>query len=90
MMLQVVNHIGQTYIDGRNGLGPPSYVQEENIPPLEPSTKSMMKSQSSEMSAILKLLANEISTIKSTMSTMQQKSHQQQRPFNPNLHTHTP
>ena len=42
------------------------------------------------MSAILKSLANEISTIKSTMNITQQQSHQQQRPFNPSLQTYTP
>ena len=76
MMSQVAIHLKQTYTNGRTICVPQNYVQEENIPPSEPSANSMITSQTSKMSAILKTLANEISTIKSTMNTMQQQSHQ--------------
>ena len=81
-MSQVSNHIGQTYTDGRIDVVPPNYIQEENVPPLEPSANSTKTSQTSEMSAISKTLAIKISIIKSTTNTMQQQSHQQQQPFN--------
>ena len=42
MMSQVVNHIGQTYIDGRYGFVPPNYVQYENSLPSEPSVNVIL------------------------------------------------
>ena len=46
-MSQVASHLRQTYTDGRIGFVSPNYVQEEHVPPSEPSANSTITSQTS-------------------------------------------
>ena len=82
MMSVVANHMGQTYHDGRCEFVLPQSLQDENTPPPEQQANAA----SSEISNLLQNLANEISTLKGKMETMQQQPTQPLQPsFNPNL-----
>ena len=72
MMTQVVNHIGNAYHDGRLTFLPPQYIQDKNQHPSEHSANSTLSSQNTDMMTMLKTLANEIKSIKSMMSELQQ------------------
>ena len=86
MMTQVVNHIGNTYHDGRSNFLPPRYINDKNQPPSKQTANSTISSQISEMTKVLRNLANKIKMIKSTMSKLQQQPvYQLYRPFNPNF-----
>ena len=82
MMSVVANHMGQTYHDGRCEFVLPQSLQDENTPPPEQQANVA----SSEISNLLQNLANEISTLKGKMETIQQQPTQPLQPsFNPNL-----
>ena len=49
MMSQVTNHIGQSQIDGKYGVIPPTYISDKIMPPPSPSANSTSTTQTSEL-----------------------------------------
>ena len=81
MMSQVANHIGNHYVDGRYGVIPQEYA-DENIPPTQPSVNSTITNHSNDMVDALKSLKNEIRNIKSTMNALKNHQSNTNQPFN--------
>ena len=73
MMSQVANHIGNNYVDGRYGVIPQEY-QDENIPPQQSSVNSTITNHSNDIVDALKSLQNEIRHIKSTMNSLEKST----------------
>ena len=81
MMSQVANHIGNNYVNGRYGVIPQEY-QDENIPPPQSSVNSTITNHSNDMVDALKSLQNEIRHIKSTMNLLKNQQSNETQPFN--------
>ena len=79
MMSTVANHMEQGCYDGRYGVLPPEMV-DENTPPQQHQANAM----TSEMSTIMKQMADEISNLRGEMKNMQNNAYQPP-PFNPNF-----
>jgi hypothetical protein len=72
----VINNMGSNFnTDGRLNFVPHEYIQDENIPQLQPSTNSTMTTDS-QLTQLVKTLTQEVASIKATML-------QTQPPFQP-------
>ena len=81
MMSQVANHIGNHYVDGRYGVIPQEYT-DENIPPNQPSVNSTITNHSNDVVDALQSLKNEIRNIKSTMNALKNQQSNPNQSFN--------